>query len=89
MSQRTNLITISYHHDTDTGMYRIGEIDFGISGELDNYLEKYGRKGIDDILKTMSHLVWHIQQYGYPIIKRNENKNDYGEVCSAPPLNKR
>ena len=82
MAQRKNLITLDYHYDTDTGMYQIGEIDFGVSGELDNYLEKYGRKGMDDILKTMCHLIWHIQQYGYPIIKKKENANDSGEVCA-------
>lgn len=72
MAQRKNLITVDYHCDSDTGMYEKGEIDFGVSGELDTYLELYGRKGMDDILKTMSHLIWHIQQYGYPIIKKKE-----------------
>ena len=78
MAQRKNLITLDYHYDTDTGIYEIGEIDFGVNGELDNYLEKYGRKGMDNILKTMCHLIWHIQQYGCPIIKwstRNEKGN--------------
>ena len=76
MAQRKNLISLDYHYDTDTGLYEIGEIDFGISGELDRYLEVYGRKGMDDILKTMCHLIWHIQQYGYSILR----KKDIGEV---------
>ena len=73
MTQRKNLITLDYHYDTDTGIYQVGEIDFGVSGEFDNYLRQYGRKGMRDILSTMCHLIWHIQQYGYPIIKENEN----------------
>ena len=72
MSQRKTLLKIEYHSDDDTGMYERGEIDFGVCGELDNYLEQYGRKGMNDILKTMCHLIWHIQQYGYPIINRKE-----------------
>ena len=77
MAQRKNLLSVDYHYDTDTGLYQIGEIDFGVSGELDNYLINYGQKGMDDILKTMCHLIWHIQQYGYPIIKRKEGYNNY------------
>lgn len=76
MSQRKDLIKINYHTDDDTGMYSIGEIDFGVSAELDNYLEHYGRKGMDDILKTMCHLIWHIQEHGYPIIKKKEADNN-------------
>ena len=81
MAQRKNLITLDYHYDTDTGIYQVGEIDFGVSGELDNYLEEYGRKGMDDILNTMCHLIWHIQQYGYPIIKRKEGNSE--SECKA------
>jgi len=75
MASRKNLITLDYHDDDDTGMYQVGEIDFGVSGELDNYLKEYGKKGMKDILTTMCHLIWHIQQYGYPIIK----EQDYGK----------
>lgn len=72
MSQRKQLITIEYHSDDDTGMYEIGEIDFGVSSEFDTYVERYGRIGIQNILKTMTHLIWHVQEYGYPIAKKNE-----------------
>ena len=86
MAQRKNLITLDYHYDTDTGIYEIGEIDFGISGELDNYLKTYGRKGMDDILKTMCHLIWHIQQYGYPIIKEKEGNSEAESIKTANQL---
>lgn len=74
MASRKELLNVSYHYDTDTGMYKVGEIDFGISGELDNYLKRYGRKGMNEILETMCHLIWHIQQYGYPLIKDSEDE---------------
>ncbi len=69
MAYRKKLIELSYHYDDDTGLYKVGEIDFGVSGELDNYIKQYGRKGINDILIIMSHLIWHIQEYGYKTIK--------------------
>lgn len=77
MSQRKNLLEVSYHSDDEAGMYEVGEIDFGISGELDDYLERYGQKGMDNILKALAHLTWHVQQYGYPIIhkKRTNHEN--------------
>ncbi|MFA5323913.1 MAG: hypothetical protein WC373_14675 [Smithella sp.] len=74
MSERKNLLLVDYHSDDDTGMYQIGEIDFGISSRLDEYLKQYGRKGMDDILKTLCHLIWHVQEYGYEIIKGEEKE---------------
>ena len=75
MAKRQNILSIDYITDDDTGMYRIGEIDFGVSGMLDVYLHEQGRKGMDAILKTLCHLIWHVQEYGYPIIKKQEQQN--------------
>ena len=83
MSSKKNLISLDYHNDDDTGMYKIGEIDFGVSSELDSYLKQYGRKGMDDILKTMSHLIWHIQEYGYKTIKENEKDDNHESACAS------
>ena len=43
-------------------MYSIGEIDFGISGSLEDYLKRYKRKGRDDILSALSHLACHVEE---------------------------
>jgi len=56
MSERVNLLSVSYHSDDDTGMYRVGEIDFGVSGTLETYLDSYGQKGCGEILSALSHL---------------------------------
>lgn len=72
MAYRKQLLEVSYHYDTDTGMYDVGEIDFAISGELDNYLKEYGSKGLDKILLTLDHLIWHTIQYGTAIVKPME-----------------
>lgn len=57
MAQRKKLLEVTYHYDTDTGMYRVGEIDFGIvSSELEDYIRQYGIKGRDEIVNTLSFL---------------------------------
>ena len=57
MAYRKNLLTIDYHYDDDSGMYEIGEIDFGISAELENYIRRFGRKGVKDIIFNLSYLI--------------------------------
>ena len=62
MSQRKPLLEIEYHSDDDTGMYQIGEIDFGINGGLDDYLRNYGLKGKQDIICTMAYLIYEVER---------------------------
>ena len=50
-------MTVDYHYDTETGDNCVGEIDFGISGELDNYLKQYGTDGYKEITLTLSYLI--------------------------------
>lgn len=82
MAQRKQLLSVDYYYDSDTGMYEIGEIDFGISGEVDSYIKKYGRKGIKDILLTLTHLIWHIKERGYKIVEEKE-KNSISQSCKS------
>lgn len=60
MAQRKELITIAYHYDSDTGLYKIGELECGISGEMDNYIEKYGK---DILLNYMDEVIKRIEEY--------------------------
>lgn len=53
MASRKELLEITYHDDDDTGMYGVGEVDFGIHGTLDNFLKSFGREGKDDIISTL------------------------------------
>ncbi len=62
MSQRKTLLEISYHSDDDTGMYEIGEIDFGIHGTLDGYLENYGYKGKKEIIDMLGYLIYEVEK---------------------------
>lgn len=61
MASRTRLIEVTYHDDDDTGMYKIGEIDFGICGTLEDYLESFGYEGKKDIIKTLSYLIYEVE----------------------------
>jgi len=82
MAYRKQLLSIDYHYDTDTGIYDVGEIDFGVHEELDNYIKQYGRKGIKDILLALAHLIWHVKEYGYRIVKESESQN-IGEATKS------
>jgi hypothetical protein len=56
MACRKNLLKVDYHYDDESGMYSIGEIDFGISAELEGYIKRYGEKGKSDILAALDYL---------------------------------
>ncbi len=62
MAQRKNLLTIDYHYDDETGMYEVGELDFGVSVRLLDYIKKYGSKGRDAILAMLGYLAWEVQE---------------------------
>ena len=56
MACRKNLLTVDYHYDDETGMYRVGEIDTGVSAELTKYIERYGKEGVQEILAGLAYL---------------------------------
>jgi hypothetical protein len=72
MSERKGLLEINYHSDDDTGMYSIGEIDYGICGELDNYIKAFGIEGVNDILATLGHLAYEVKTKFYELTKPKE-----------------
>ena len=80
MASRKNLLSVDYHFDTDTGMYKVGEIDFGISGEFDEYVKRYGREGLKEIQLALTHLIWHAKEYGGRIIKASEPQGQEKQV---------
>jgi hypothetical protein len=61
MSQTVKLLEVDYHTDDDTGMYVIGEVDFGIS-DIESYLRSFGIHGRDQILITLSYLAYEVQR---------------------------
>ncbi len=61
MSETRTLLTVEYHTDTETGIHSVGEVDFGIHGMVDKFLELYGREGKDDIVKTLAYLIYAVE----------------------------
>ena len=62
MASTKNLLNVEYHDDDDTGMYRVGEVDFGIYGTLDDYLKSFGSKGKNDIISTLGFLIYEVER---------------------------
>jgi len=69
------LLTIDYHSDTETGDVKVGEVDFGICGELDNYLEHYGIEGKNEIVKMLAFLIYEIER------KFREQPSEKSKLC--------
>ena len=76
MAQRKNLLTVDYHYDDDTGMYKIGELDFGVNARLKGYLERYGAEGMTNILAMLGHLAWEVKDEFYEIGKEQETSDE-------------
>ena len=51
------------------------ELDFGVSGLLSDYIEKYGIKGRDDILAMLGYLAWKVQETYLEV-----NRKDLGGI---------
>jgi len=62
MATTKMLLEVNYHSDTETGDSHVGEIDFGISGNLDEYIENYGKAGVDEIINTLAYLIYEVQR---------------------------
>ena len=61
-ASRKELITVSYVTDHDCGNYRIGEIDFGVSGVLRRYLELFGADGKKELTAALSYLIYKVER---------------------------
>lgn len=63
MQDRT-LIEITEVIDDSTGIWRIGEIEFGIVvGFLKDYLKKHGEKGKKEIVDMLEYLKSKVEEY--------------------------
>lgn len=57
MSSRKSIIEFSYHDDDDTGIYKVGEVDFGYGQELSDYLKTYGKAEIIKMLRWFADAI--------------------------------
>lgn len=72
MAQRKDLISIEMVTDCETGLYRIGELDYGISViAMENYLKNYGHEGRKELLYMLGFLSHQVCEYFERIQKEN------------------
>jgi hypothetical protein len=82
MASRTKLLEVTYHHDDETGMYEIGELDFGVYATLEPYIEQYGYAGTKEIIATLGHLIWEVKETYYKLSEARR-RGQSGTVNSA------
>ncbi len=56
------LLSVTHITDDSTGNYAVGEVDFGISGALDDYLKNHGEEGKNNIVKTLDYLKGQVEE---------------------------
>jgi hypothetical protein len=57
MSHRKLLLSLTYHSDDDSGTYHVGEVDYSLYSELDDYLKTFQQEGYNDLMLTLCHLI--------------------------------
>jgi len=57
-----NLIEIKEVTDTDVSYYRVGEIDWRVSSLLDEYIEKYGREGANELVQALGFMIYTVRR---------------------------
>jgi len=77
MALRKNLLSVDYHYDDDSGMYYVGEIDTGISAELEGYISEHGNDGAKEILVALAYLSSQVYEE-----MRKFNKKTQGMACA-------
>lgn len=68
------LLSITIITDDDTGMYRVGDLDFGIHGRLYSYLEKDPIKNRDKVLSMIGYLSHRVCDMANEMIVEDQDK---------------
>jgi len=61
-AEKETLLEIKAVTDHDTGDYYVGEIDWADNGKLQEYIERYGRKGVERLHSTLSYWTYEIER---------------------------
>lgn len=56
------LLQVTEVIDDNTGIWHVGEIEFGISANLNTYLAEHGEVGRDKILEALDYLKWVVER---------------------------
>jgi len=82
------LMKVTVVTDDDTGMYNVGDVDFGISGALEREIHEQGVEFADKLLDSLgylAHQVWNIKDQ----VHKEEQLNEVlcGDVCVPQATN--
>ncbi len=80
MSETVTLLTVEYHSDDDTGIYQVGEVDFGIrTGLLEDYIRRdpYNRK--KDLLDILGYLIHKVSE----VYEKIQSEDDSSKAASV------
>jgi hypothetical protein len=68
MPQKKTLLEIRQITDDDTGMYSIGEVDFGYrESDLEDFIKRNGYQGLVNIQDTVCHLLFELRGMYYDL----------------------
>ena len=76
MASTQKLLEVNFYDDTETGDHAIGEIDFGINGAIDKYIEQYGS---DEIIKTLAYLIYWVEKKHREILEKRHQDESCGK----------
>jgi hypothetical protein len=79
MSRQKELFPIRFHQDDETGMNYIGEIEGYSDEEIDKYIERFGTKGINDLVNHFAFLIYKVKNKQYVI----QQRLNYYASCDA------
>lgn len=57
MAQRKELLKLEIITDCDTGMYRMGEIDTLVEGQISTYIQQYGETAYEEIIRKACEMI--------------------------------
>jgi hypothetical protein len=71
MSTTKKLMSIVVHTDDETGIHNIGEVDFRISGELEDFIKEHGQTGVESLIQTLGYLMHRVYGIRQEIFNNN------------------
>lgn len=61
------LMEITKVVDDSTGIWEVGEVEWGIKGTLDGYIKEHGYDGVKQLLCALGHLSYEVKDRYYKL----------------------
>lgn len=85
MATTQDLITIKVHTDDDTGMYYVGEMDYGVPSTTEKWLkgERNGKTNRETLAEWLEHLAESCRNQHPPFGNNHRQSTDDFSQCEA------